>query len=105
MTTDELLAALERTRWHFHRAGQPQFDPRTSELVTDELTAGYFTLARELRATLLAIVRSAVEAGLLDVIEGAALLSEVDCPPVRRQVASVVAPMMSGATTLVLRPA
>ena len=105
MTTDELLAALACTRWHFRPAGQPRFDPRTSQLVSDELTARYFTLARELRPTLLAIVRAAVEAGLLDVIEGAALLSEVDCPPGRRQVASVVVPKLSGATTLVLRPA
>ena len=100
MTTDELLAALERTRWHFRRAGRALFDPRTSEL-----TAGYFTLARELRPTLLAIVRAAVEAGLLDVIEGDALLAEVDVAPERRQVASIVAPKLSGATTLVLRPA
>jgi len=105
MTTDELLAALARTRWHFRRAGQARFDPRTNELVTSELTTGYFTLARELRPTLLAIVRAAVEAGLLDVIEGDALLAEVDCPPDRRQVASVVAPKLSRATTLVLRPA
>ena len=105
MTTDELLAALERTRWHFRRAGRARFDPRTSELVTSELTTGYFTLARELRPTLLAIVRAAVEAGLLDVIEGDALLAEVDVAPERRQVASIVAPKLSGATTLVLRPA
>jgi hypothetical protein len=105
MTTDELLAALERTRWHFRRASRARFDPRTSELATTELTAGYLTLARELRPTLLAIVRAAVEAGLLGVIEGAGLLAEVDCPPGRRQVASVVAPKLSGATTLVLRPA
>ncbi len=105
MTTDELLAALERTRWHFRRAGRALFDPRTSELVTSELTTWYFTLARELRPTLLAIVRAAVEGGLLDVIEGAALLSEVDCPPGRRQVASVVSRALSGGATLVLRPA